>query len=269
MDHTQIRSQNRLYLGDHLKVARIGYSHHGIYCGQGMVIAKTREGVQEYTLSEFADGAEIKTVAPQGDLPFCRGEIVNRARSRLGERHYNLLTDNCEHFANWCTCGTDKSPQVKKAGAIAAGGIAAVTVTAGLALRHINKGRLLNAAATAATVHPAGGLLKAAVIAAKTAQTLGTANDARKIITKEVSGIEKGIALAGVVAGLSSDEALTVAGKTCALGSKTIDRSKEQARKAVELSATLLSDVKSNVKAKEEKIISHLLQRHSTHHHDN
>ena len=29
-------------------------------------------------------------------------EIIERAKSRLGERKYNALFNNCEHFAYWC-----------------------------------------------------------------------------------------------------------------------------------------------------------------------
>ncbi len=269
MNTTNARTQNRLYLGDHLKVARIGYTHHGIYCGQGIVIAKTQEGVKEYTLDEFADGALIKTVSIKGDLPFSRGEIVNRARSRLGEQHYNLLTDNCEHFANWCTTGDDSSSQVRKAGVIVASSVAAATITAGLTLRHINKAKLLDVATTAASVHPAGGIIKAAVIAAKTAQTLGTAKDAMEIIKKDSPKIEKGIAIAGVVAGLSSDDACKIASKAHALGSKTIELSYEQAHKAVRLSADLLEDAKNNIKAQGKRIKSALPQIHIGDHEDN
>lgn len=265
MDKTQVRTQNRLYLGDHLKVSRIGYTHHGIYCGQGMVIAKTQDGVKEYTLEQFAEGALIKTVNYKGDLPFSRGEIVERARSRLGERHYNLLNDNCEHFATWCSIGVKNSSQVKKAGFIAAGGVAAATITAGLTLRHINKGKLLDVATTAASVHPAGGLIKAAVLAAKAAQTIGTCDDAYKIIKGDGTKIEKGIAIAGVVAGLSSEDACKVANKAHALGSKTIERGRQQLERAVKTSEELLSTAKESVKKEGERIISALPQRHRKH----
>ncbi len=39
---------------------------------------------------------------------------VVRARSRIGERKYNLLTNNCEHFAVWCKTGISESAQVRK-----------------------------------------------------------------------------------------------------------------------------------------------------------
>lgn len=40
-------------------------------------------------------------------------EVVSRARSRLGEREYHLLKNNCEHFAMWCKTGISVSEQVK------------------------------------------------------------------------------------------------------------------------------------------------------------
>ncbi|MCQ2417040.1 MAG: lecithin retinol acyltransferase family protein [Oscillospiraceae bacterium] len=39
-------------------------------------------------------------------------ETVARARSRIGETDYNLLTNNCEHFAIWCKTGVNESIQV-------------------------------------------------------------------------------------------------------------------------------------------------------------
>ena len=40
-------------------------------------------------------------------------EIVLRARSRLGERRYHLLRNNCEHFCSWCQLGECRSEQVE------------------------------------------------------------------------------------------------------------------------------------------------------------
>lgn len=39
-------------------------------------------------------------------------ETVQRAYKRLGESSYNLITNNCEHFAIWCKTGISESHQV-------------------------------------------------------------------------------------------------------------------------------------------------------------
>ena len=40
-------------------------------------------------------------------------ETVQRARSKLGESHYNPVLNNCEHFAIWCKTGISSSRQVE------------------------------------------------------------------------------------------------------------------------------------------------------------
>jgi hypothetical protein len=45
---------------------------------------------------------------------FSDEETVQRALSRLGEKKYNLVTNNCEHFAIWCKTGVEESVQVKQ-----------------------------------------------------------------------------------------------------------------------------------------------------------
>jgi len=41
-------------------------------------------------------------------------ETVERAESQLGKGKYNLLVNNCEHFAIWCKTGLRKSYQVEQ-----------------------------------------------------------------------------------------------------------------------------------------------------------
>lgn len=41
-------------------------------------------------------------------------QTVARARSRIGESHYNLVTNNCEHFVIWCKTGVHESMQVNE-----------------------------------------------------------------------------------------------------------------------------------------------------------
>jgi len=40
-------------------------------------------------------------------------ETVARAESQLGKGEYNLIVNNCEHFAVWCKTGLHKSYQVE------------------------------------------------------------------------------------------------------------------------------------------------------------
>jgi hypothetical protein len=37
---------------------------------------------------------------------------VQRALSRVSERHYSLTSNNCEHLASWCATGIAISQQV-------------------------------------------------------------------------------------------------------------------------------------------------------------
>lgn len=57
--------------------------------------------------SLFAD-AVLKDYAVRSSV-----ETLKRAKSRLGERKYNLVTRNCEHFSFWCATGVSTSQQVE------------------------------------------------------------------------------------------------------------------------------------------------------------
>ncbi|WP_431825867.1 lecithin retinol acyltransferase family protein [Burkholderia sp. F1] len=108
-----------LPLGAHLVSDRAGYSHHGIYVGDGRVVhyaglcASLHRGpIEEVTLERFAAGHAVRIV-PHPCAAYAGRTAVLRARSRLGENHYRLLTNNCEHFCTWCLEGTGHSEQVR------------------------------------------------------------------------------------------------------------------------------------------------------------
>jgi hypothetical protein len=105
-------------LGAHLVTPRRGYTHHGIYVGRGRVVqygglshGLRRAPVEEVALLQFARGRPIwfRLEEPR---QFDRDEVVHRARARLGEDRYNVLTNNCEHFCEWCVRGEPRSHQV-------------------------------------------------------------------------------------------------------------------------------------------------------------
>jgi hypothetical protein len=66
--------------------------------------------VEDVSLEDFAHGRGIRV---RHDPPrFDRGHVVERARSRLGERNYRILTNNCEHFCTWALRGESRSLQI-------------------------------------------------------------------------------------------------------------------------------------------------------------
>jgi len=44
---------------------------------------------------------------------YSSAETVKRARSCIGQKGYNLLTNNCEHFSIWCKTGVKESEQIE------------------------------------------------------------------------------------------------------------------------------------------------------------
>lgn len=139
--------------GDVIYVDRLLYKHYGVYIGNGKVVHfAAKEGhetnadnavVHQTTLANFLKDGEllIDTSIPH---KYTRDEIVQRALSCIGNKDYNLVFHNCEHFASWCVSGKQRSKQVENvvrgvttAAVVAIGiGIAAGAVT------HTNDGTI-------------------------------------------------------------------------------------------------------------------------------
>ena len=107
-------------LGSHLVAARRGFTHHGIYVGHGNVVhyksavgGLARGPVEEVSLARFSLGRAI-WIRAHASPRFSGPEVARRARSRIGENHYRLLTNNCEHFCEWCVQDEQRSFQVEK-----------------------------------------------------------------------------------------------------------------------------------------------------------
>lgn len=101
---------------DHLQVPRQHglFDHHGIDLGDGTV-AHYLEGRQilRSPLADFSRGEPISVVSyPENDVSPV-GVTLRRAMGRLGEQRYNLVFNNCEHFASWCKTGRHRSSQVE------------------------------------------------------------------------------------------------------------------------------------------------------------
>lgn len=103
--------------GTELIVDRFAYRHHGIYLGDGLVIhyaGRTRYPhglIETIALRDFVGRRRVR-VGRTPAKSLHGDDIVRRARSRLGERRYDIFRNNCEHFCSWCQVGESQSKQV-------------------------------------------------------------------------------------------------------------------------------------------------------------
>ena len=132
-----------LLAGDIIKVKRIGYWHVGIYISDHEVIhfsslesdtSSKDNKIIKTSLKQFLRGRkrlekvkfssdsnkddplefffkDYKFYNPDYKL-YPAHEVVERAKSRLGEMGYDLRDNNCEHFAIWCKTGISQSRQI-------------------------------------------------------------------------------------------------------------------------------------------------------------
>ncbi len=114
-----------LRFGDHLKVKRRLYSHHGIYIGNNQVIHyapppgnsigdgiswrqllgadSVVNTIHIAELDEFQyEGIHASIVPYDKPRRYPPLKTVARAESRIGENGYNLWGNNCEQFTRWC-----------------------------------------------------------------------------------------------------------------------------------------------------------------------
>lgn len=178
--------------GDHIYVLRkMGYTHHGIDCGDGSVIhftgepgsAKMDACIAQSPLEVFLDGGDLR-VRKYGQRDDA-DTSVQRAASRLGHTGYHLVTNNCEHFATWCCTGKLASQQVRGVGSLTAQGAVAATtvaatgsvVAAAGAVQGVSAAGIMSGLASAGSLVGGGAALGPAVIGAAPAiVTVGIAN---------------------------------------------------------------------------------------------
>lgn len=117
----------KLEKGDHIRVKRQYYFHHGVYIGDGMVIHFTGEQndsimdpknvlVRKTTIEFFANGSIVEKAKPGFfEKRFVKNvdTIVHDAENAVGEGEYDFLHNNCEDFANRICYTKNLTSQVK------------------------------------------------------------------------------------------------------------------------------------------------------------
>lgn len=114
-----------LYPGAHIRVKVKNYYHHGIYIGNGEVVqfghpfnvSEKPENVKviRSPIEDFAGPATFIEVYQYSKkelkIKNKDEDIIKKALSSLGEGGYNVLNNNCEHFANRCIFNNSRSSQ--------------------------------------------------------------------------------------------------------------------------------------------------------------
>ncbi len=110
---------------DQIRVNRGLYYHYGIYesdevvyqfaSPKGAEISPETATINTISLEEFLKGGELEVrdytleELKERKKP---EEIIEYAKNHLGEMGYDLINNNCEHFANRATFGKSESSQV-------------------------------------------------------------------------------------------------------------------------------------------------------------
>ena len=129
----RVYSFSQLHKGDHFAIKRLQglYCHHAIVedveTENDIIIAIEYSSCFQEVLRDINNSrspGKAKVMRDHHRLEdglyvikhnICRSaeDVVNRARSKLEEKKYNLFSNNCEHFAMWCKTGISSSEQVK------------------------------------------------------------------------------------------------------------------------------------------------------------
>jgi hypothetical protein len=94
----------------------VPYLHYGIYIGDQTVVhlatdeSGSQMSVQQVTIEEFANGNAVCVEFVASPLP--DHVVVERALGAVGQRGYDLVGGNCEHFARCIKTGSPHSHQV-------------------------------------------------------------------------------------------------------------------------------------------------------------
>lgn len=218
--------------GDHIYVRRTtGYTHHGVYMGDETVVHFSGEPankrgalVRRDPLEFFECGGVVRVREYDSRLPV--DEVLRRAEQSVGTTGYNLLVNNCEHFATWCVTGKATCAQVRTATSTGAvGGTTTIGAAGGIGV--------------VAAVGEAGGLSGAGIMSGLAAvgvggavgglASLGALNGAASVVVMQVAlkdderlpqaertarGVGRKASAAGAVAGTGAGVAAVSAAGT-------------------------------------------------------
>ncbi len=121
-------TQSEPHFGDIVRVKVNFYHHYGIFIDENRIVqfgGPDNTGIDPEQIEvivtdvyAFLNGGDLETAILERDEKKSRRtpkQAVEIALSRVGERGYNILHNNCEHFVNECVFGTAKSDFLENA----------------------------------------------------------------------------------------------------------------------------------------------------------
>lgn len=113
--------------------------HYVIYLGtqnsEHRFVANYVDGVKDIPNDKIETLLQVYVPSKIERFPGANHErpaAVSRAKSRIGERAYDLISNNCEHFKNFVHHGIENSTQTQKTGAaLTIGGIGLTLIGVG------------------------------------------------------------------------------------------------------------------------------------------
>ena len=104
--HTKLKPGYLLYRN------KWGAEHAGVYLGNYLVLHNSPAGgVEVISYSVYADGKPVKVIAID---KYNQAELAERLSLILqADASYHVVSNNCEHIANWLIHGRSFSPQLQ------------------------------------------------------------------------------------------------------------------------------------------------------------
>ena len=102
----------RIQIGSLYHYGVFGYPPLPEFAEKNAVVTVGKVDVDAFSCGSIIEVADLDRREKKKRLP--PDETVARARERLGEGGYNLIHNNCEHFAYECVFGEKKSEQTDK-----------------------------------------------------------------------------------------------------------------------------------------------------------
>ncbi|MFM7207365.1 MAG: lecithin retinol acyltransferase family protein [Planctomycetaceae bacterium] len=224
--------------GDRLEVEHriagttVTYLHHGVDVGDGTVVhARPHDfrnpfgggRVVRTSRDEFAENRSVR-VRNEPAATFPADEVAARALACVGRDGYDLVIDNCEHFATWCATGRRTSRQVDIVVGRFAAGVSrmAAAASARMAVGAAERVAVRTVVGTSVrvglkTMLPAAIIGEAAALAAEWTAHQGGADEQASRTAGEAAGLATtslAFAVAGAAAGPAGALAGAVAGAT-------------------------------------------------------